>query len=77
MARGIAQRCQVGTIEACANASPVGGIVEVHQFGSWDGDRRTLVLAIRSEINLARLVTALGTAMMASVAVAAVMPARP
>ena len=39
---------------------PIGGIVEVRRFGGADDQRPTLVLANRSDIDLARQVTAPG-----------------
>src|SRR5215510_3882306 len=49
-------------IEAFAHAPPIGGIVEVRQFGGPDDPRPTLVLANRSDIDLAAQVTAPGDA---------------
>jgi hypothetical protein len=46
--------------EAFAHAQPTGGFVEVRRFGGTDDQRPTLVLANRSDIELARQVTAPG-----------------
>jgi hypothetical protein len=46
--------------ETFAHAPPPGGIVEVRRFGSADDQRPTLVLANRSDYDLARQVTAPG-----------------
>jgi hypothetical protein len=47
-------------IEAFADRPHVGGIVEIRRFGGPDDPRPTLVLASRSDIDLARQVTARG-----------------
>lgn len=47
-------------IEAFEHAPPVGGIVEVRRFGHAGEPRPTLVLAIRSDLDLADQVTAKG-----------------
>ena len=46
--------------EAFEHAPPIGGIVEVRRFGGADDQRPTLVLANRSDFDLARQVTAPG-----------------
>src|SRR5215471_12066290 len=49
-------------IEAFEHAPPIGGIVEVRRFGGPDDPGPTLVLASRSDVDLARQVTAPGDA---------------
>jgi len=46
--------------EAFEHSPPIGGIVEIRRFGGADDQRPTLVLANRSDIDLARQVTAPG-----------------
>ena len=57
---GRAHHVRFRDTEAFAHAPPVGGIVEVRRFGGADDQRPTLVLANRSDIDLARQVTAPG-----------------
>jgi type IV secretory pathway VirD2 relaxase len=57
---GRAHHVRFRGVEAFAHAPPVGGIVEVRRFGSADDPRPTLVLANRSDIDLAPQVTAPG-----------------
>ena len=57
---GRAHHVRFRGIEAFCNAPPAGGIAEVRRFGSSDDPRPTLVLASRSDIDLARQVTARG-----------------
>ena len=52
--------CGFEILEAFAHAPPTGGIVEVRRFGGADDQRPTLVLANRSDFDLARQVTAPG-----------------
>jgi Protein of unknown function (DUF3363) len=59
-ADGRAHHVRCRGIEAFAKAPPVGGIVEVRQFGDAGDPRPTLVLASRSDIDLDRQVTAPG-----------------
>jgi hypothetical protein len=47
-------------IEAFEHAPPIGGIVEVRQFGGPDDPRPTLVLANRSDVDLDQQLTAPG-----------------
>src|SRR5271166_2642603 len=57
---GRAHHVRFRDTEAFAHAPPIGGIVEVRRFGGADDQRPTLVLANRSDIDLARQVTAPG-----------------
>jgi type IV secretory pathway VirD2 relaxase len=57
---GRAHHVRFRDTEAFAHAPPIGGIVEVRRFGGTDDQRPTLVLANRSDIDLARQVTAPG-----------------
>ncbi len=57
---GRAHHVRFRDTESFAHAPPVGGIVEVRRFGGADEQRPTLVLANRSDIDLARQVTAPG-----------------
>jgi len=57
---GRAHHVRFRGIEAFANAPPFGGIVEVRRFGGADDAHPTLVLATRSDFDLARQVTAQG-----------------
>jgi len=57
---GRAHHVRFRDTEAFAHAPPTGGIVEVRRFGGADDQRPTLVLANRSDIGLARQVTAPG-----------------
>ena len=57
---GRAHHVRFRDIDAFAHAPPIGGIVEVRRFGGADDQRPTLVLANRSDIDLARQVTAPG-----------------
>ena len=57
---GRAHHVRFRDTEAFAHAPPTGGIVEVRWFGGADDQRPTLVLANRSDIDLARQVTAPG-----------------
>jgi type IV secretory pathway VirD2 relaxase len=57
---GRAHHVRFRGIEAFAHAPPIGGIVEVRRFGGPDDPRPTLVLANRSDIDLAAQVTASG-----------------
>src|SRR5260370_26342378 len=57
---GRAHHVRFRGIEAFEHAPPNGGIVEVRRFGGPDDPRPTLVLAIRSDVDLAAQVTAPG-----------------
>src|SRR5271166_1028925 len=57
---GRAHHVRFRDTEAFAHAPPTGGIVEVRRFGGADDRRPTLVLASRSDFDLARQVTAPG-----------------
>ncbi len=57
---GRAHHVRFRGIEAFEHAPPIGGIVEVRQFGGSDDPRLTLVLANRSDVDLAAQVTAPG-----------------
>ena len=57
---GRAHHVRFRDVEAFEHAPPIGGIVEVRRFGGADDQRPTLVLANRSDIDLARQVTAPG-----------------
>ena len=57
---GRAHHVRFRDIEAFAHAPPIGGIVEVRRFGGADDQRPTLVLANRSDFDLAGQVTAPG-----------------
>ena len=57
---GRAHHVRFRGIDSFAHAPPIGGIVEVRRFGSADEERPTLILANRSDIDLARQVTAPG-----------------
>lgn len=57
---GRAHHIRFRGIEAFEHSPPAGGIVEVRRFGGADDQRPTLVLANRSDIDLARQVTAPG-----------------
>src|SRR5215471_8330716 len=57
---GRAHHVRFRGIEAFEHAPPIGGIVEVCQFGGPDDPRPTLVLANRSDVDLAAQVTAPG-----------------
>ena len=57
---GRAHHVRFRDTEAFAHAPPIGGIVEVRRFGGADDQRPTLLLANRSDIDLARQVTAPG-----------------
>lgn len=57
---GRAHHVRFRGIEAFEHAPPIGGIVEVRRFGGADDQRPTLVLANRSDLDLARQVTAPG-----------------
>jgi hypothetical protein len=55
---GRAHHVRFRGIEAFEHAPPVGGIVEVRRFGQAGDPRPTVVLAIRSDLDLAEQVTA-------------------
>ena len=57
---GRAHHVRFRGIEVFEHAPPIGGIVEVRRFGGPDDPRPTLVLANRSDIDVARQVTAPG-----------------
>lgn len=57
---GRAHHIRFRGIEAFEHAPPAGGIVEVRRFGHADDPRPTLVLATRSDLDLAAQVTAPG-----------------
>ena len=57
---GRAHHVRFRGIEAFEHAPPIDGIVEVRRFGCPGDPRPTLVLANRSDIDLARQVTAPG-----------------
>jgi len=57
---GRAHHVRFRGIEAFEQAPPLGGIVEVRRFGSADDQKPTLVLATRSDLDLAAQVTAPG-----------------
>ncbi len=57
---GRAHHVRFRGIEAFEHAPPAGGIVEVRRFGQADDPRPTLVLATRSDLDLAAQVTAPG-----------------
>jgi len=57
---GRAHHVRLRGIEAFEHAPPIGGIVEVRRFGESDDRQPTLVLAARSDIDLAAQVTASG-----------------
>ena len=57
---GRAHHVRFRGLEAFEHAPPIGGIVEVRRFGSADDRQPTLVLATRSDFDLARQVTAPG-----------------
>jgi len=57
---GRAHHVRFRGIEAFEHAPPVGGIVEVRRFGQAGDPRPTVVLAIRSDLDLAEQVTAKG-----------------
>jgi len=57
---GRAHHVRFRGVEAFQHAPPIGGIVEVRRFGASDDKRPTLVLAARSDIDLAAQVTAPG-----------------
>jgi type IV secretory pathway VirD2 relaxase len=57
---GRAHHVRFRGIEAFEHAPPIGGIVEVRQFGGPDDPRPSLVLANRSDVDLAAQVTAPG-----------------
>src|SRR5271166_1032623 len=57
---GRAHHVRFRDTEAFAHAPPTGGVVEVRRFGGADDQRPTLVLANRSDFDLARQVTAPG-----------------
>jgi Protein of unknown function (DUF3363) len=57
---GRAHHVRFRDVEAFEHAPPIGGIVEVRRFGGADDQRPTLVLANRSDFDLARQVTAPG-----------------
>jgi type IV secretory pathway VirD2 relaxase len=57
---GRAHHVRFRGIEAFEHTPPIGGIVEVRQFGGPDDPRPTLVLANRSDVDLAAQVTARG-----------------
>ncbi|MGY3076850.1 type IV secretory pathway VirD2 relaxase [Bradyrhizobium sp. LM6.10] len=57
---GRAHHVRFRGIEAFEHTPPVGGFVEVRRFGEADDPRPTLVLAIRSDLDLAGQVTAKG-----------------
>jgi type IV secretory pathway VirD2 relaxase len=57
---GRAHHVRFRDTEAFAHTPPIGGIVEVRRFGGADDQRPTLALANRSDIDLARQVTAPG-----------------
>ncbi|MFG1382220.1 DUF3363 domain-containing protein [Xanthobacter sp. V3C-4] len=57
---GRAHHVRFPGVEAFAHAPPSGGIVEVRRFGGADDAYPTLVLATRSDFDLARQVTARG-----------------
>lgn len=57
---GRAHHVRFRGIEAFEHAPPVGGIVEVRQFGQADDPRPTLVLAARSDLDLVEQVAAKG-----------------
>ena len=57
---GRAHHVRFRDTEAFAHAPPIGGVVEVRRFGGTDDQRPTLVLANRSDFDLASQVTAPG-----------------
>ncbi len=57
---GRAHHVRFRGIDAFEHSPPIGGIVEVRRFGGADDQQPTLVLANRSDINLAQQVTAPG-----------------
>jgi type IV secretory pathway VirD2 relaxase len=57
---GRAHHVRFRSVEAFERSPPVGGIVEVRRFGGADDRQPTLVLANRSDIDVARQVTAPG-----------------
>ncbi|MFG1342900.1 relaxase/mobilization nuclease domain-containing protein [Xanthobacter autotrophicus] len=57
---GRAHHVRFRGIEAFAHAPPLGGIVEARRFGGADDAHPTLVLATRSDFDLARQITAQG-----------------
>jgi hypothetical protein len=57
---GRAHHVRLSGIEAFEHAPPIGGIVEVRRFGGPDDPRPTLVLANRSDLDLATQITAPG-----------------
>ena len=57
---GRAHHVRFRGVEAFEHAPPIGGIVEVRRFGGPDDQRPTLVLATRSDFDLAHQVTAPG-----------------
>jgi len=57
---GRAHHVRFRGIEAFEHSPPISGIVEVRRFGGADDQRPTVVLANRSDIDLARQVTAPG-----------------
>ncbi len=57
---GRAHHVRFRGVEAFEHSPPIGGIVEVRRFGGADDQQPTLVLANRSDFNLAQQVTAPG-----------------
>jgi type IV secretory pathway VirD2 relaxase len=57
---GRAHHVRFRGIEAFEHAPPAGGIVEVRRFGGADDQRPTLVLAVRSDLDLRTQITAPG-----------------
>jgi type IV secretory pathway VirD2 relaxase len=57
---GRAHHVRLRGIEAFEHAPPIGGIVEVRRFGGPEGERPTLVLATRSDLDLRTQINAPG-----------------
>jgi type IV secretory pathway VirD2 relaxase len=57
---GCAHHVRFRGVDAFEHSPPIGGIVEVRRFGGADDQQPTLVLANRSDFNLAQQVTAPG-----------------
>ncbi|MEQ8451141.1 MAG: DUF3363 domain-containing protein [Nitratireductor sp.] len=57
---GRAHHVRFGGIEAFEHAPPLGGIVEVRRFGETEDRRHTLVLALRSDLDLKGQIVAPG-----------------
>src|SRR5260221_9579152 len=57
---GRAHHVRFRGIEVFEHAPPIGGIVEVRRLGEADDQRRTLVLANRSDFDLNQQITAAG-----------------